>query len=70
LRRDHRKTPRFLLGEGIVRTLPGTDDFLRKRSWLIYKMYYAWGTSLLTAGVMAVGIDNLSAFIQSLTDLL
>lgn len=53
-----------------MRTLPGTDDFLPKRSWMLYKVHCGRGTSLLTAGVTAVGIDNLSAFIQSLTDLL
>lgn len=36
---------------------------------MIYKVHPGWATSLLTAGVTVVGIDNLSAVIQILTDL-
>lgn len=36
----------------------------------LQSVLYGWETSPLTAGVTAVGIDNLTAFIQSVTDFL
>lgn len=66
----HRETSRLLLREGIIWTLPGTNDFLPKRNRLTCLLHCGWGTSLLTAGVTAVGIDSFSAFIQILADLL
>lgn len=53
--------------QGSYRETGLQELFLKQR---IYKVHPGWATSLLTAGATVMRIDNLSAVIQILTDLL